>query len=155
VASVCQAPSAQCVDSADCTCASFGGRDYWFCTTELGTDDAMAHCQSVGMQLVRIDDAAENDWLVTTGAAAGVFEATGAIALIGANEREVEEQWAWPDGEVFWSGDSRGAPVNGLYSSWSNQHPGGAVTHCSAMVDNGLWVAVGCTTAKPFICQAG
>lgn len=151
--SVCQAPSGQCVDTAECTCASFGGNDYQLCTTELVTDDAMAHCQSLGMQLVRIDDAAENDWLATTATAAGLFSRVGDSALIGASDREVPEQWVWPDGEVFWSGTSNGAPVNGLYENWTNQHPTGGITNCSALLASGLWIAMGCASALPFICQ--
>lgn len=151
---VCQALSGQCTDSADCSCESFAGYDYWFCTTPLSADAAVGFCQSAGMQLVRIDDAAENAWLVTTGTAAGVFSGPNGFPLIGAADAEVDGDWAWPDGTVFWSGDSNGAAVNGLYSNWSSQSPsGGGVLNCAGILDTGLWQDLGCSSALTFICQ--
>ena len=150
---VCQALSGQCTDSAECSCATQAGHDYRFCTTPQVGDAAAAYCQSVGMQLVRVDDATENAWLETAGTTAGVFAGTNGFAWIGANDLAVSQEWAWPDGAVFWSGDSNGAAVNGLYTNWNIQSPNGGNSHCVGMLDTGLWQDLSCASEQPFICQ--
>jgi len=109
-------------------------------------DEATVACSSVGMQLVRIDSSAENDWISTS-------VNNGWIA---ATDSAVEGQWRWADGTLFWTGDKFGVPENGLFNAWKKNYPSGAPanTDC-ARIDSSskTWIDVFCGSTLPFICE--
>lgn len=143
-----------CVASTDCSCASHGGHEYWFCTGALAWAGAEALCESQSMQLVRIDSLQENDFLVSQGASSGVFGLNG-FAQIGANDRAVAGEWRWVDGELFWQGGPMGAAVAGAFSNWLASSPSASgVQQCSGLLDTGKWQVRSCTAVVPFICES-
>jgi hypothetical protein len=147
-------PTPACTDSADCTCAELAGHAYWFCTQHLYWNDAQSHCQTAGMDLVRIDSQAENDFLVDTGATRGVFTFNN-FAQIGASSQAQAGEWRWPDGTLLWQGGSNGDPVGGLYSNWDTMSPSGSgAARCSGILTSGIWQDRTCTGAEPFICES-
>lgn len=147
-------PTPACTDSADCTCAELAGHAYWFCTQHLYWNDAQAHCQTVGMDLVHVESQTENDFLVDAGATRGVFEFNN-FAQIGASSQAQAGEWRWPDGTLFWQGGSNGDPVGGLYSNWDTSSPSASgASRCSGILTSGIWQDRTCTGAEPFICES-
>jgi hypothetical protein len=147
-------PTAACSDSADCTCDELAGHTYWFCTQHLYWNDAQAHCRTAGMDLVRVDSQAENDFLVDAGTARGVFEFNN-FAQIGASSQAQAGEWRWPDGTLLWQGGSNGDPVGGLYSNWDTSSPSSSgASRCSGILTSGIWQDRTCTGAEPFICES-
>jgi hypothetical protein len=147
----CASATGTCMDTADCTCDTHGGHEYWFCRAPTLADAAPAVCSTVGMTLVRIDDAEENDWLLQQATAHGLH-AVSDIFLIGASKVNTDPDWVWPDGEAFWTGTSSGGPLNGLYSNWNSRAPRSQFD-CACMLDIGQWLDLGCGAAEPFVCE--
>jgi hypothetical protein len=143
-----------CQPTAECSCEERQGHAYWFCTTALTWTQAEAHCETAGMQLVRVDSQAENDFLVDRGTASGVFDLNG-FAQIGANDQAVPGEWRWVDGTQLWSGDATGSAVNGAFSNWLMGSPSvGGVKNCAGILLLGTWQERSCTAVVPFICES-
>ncbi len=144
-----------CADTADCTCDALDGHDYLFCRQSIGRDDANAYCQTNGMTLVRIDNATENNFVLTKGTAYSVFVTPQFFAYIGANDQAVVGEWRWVDGTLFWQGGTGGTLVPGTYANWDNKSPSTmSVQRCSGMLATGLWQDRSCTALTPFICES-
>jgi len=124
-------------------CSASGS--YVICPTGATHDVAVANCTSMGMQIIRVDSAAENDWLV----------ATVPNSWIGASDVTVEGEWRWQDGTLFWLGDDTGAPQAGLYDNWAFKSPAGSPSgaDCAKLNGTGAWVAVLCPTTAPYTCE--
>jgi hypothetical protein len=150
-AQVCTAPGGSCTDTADCTCDSYGGHDYWFCRLQERGDVSPTTCATVGMTLARVDDSYENDWLVQQGTTHGLY-AVSTLIVMGANQMNTAPDWVWPDGEPFWTGPKSGTPLNGLYNNWSSQAPRSSFA-CAAILQTGLWLDQSCGSAQPFVCE--
>jgi hypothetical protein len=146
---VCTTAGGSCSDTADCTCDSYGGHDYWFCNYASRGDEAPAACATAGMTLVRIDDVDENDWLVQTATNHGLYSIQDFV-FIGATR--LGENWVWPNGDAFWTGNSKGEPLNGLYNHWRVQAPRNSFD-CSVLFDDGWWHDLNCATLVAFICE--
>ena len=143
-----------CVTTADCACAADQTHSYWFCTQLVTAALAEAHCETQGMQLVRVDSSSENDFLLATGMQRGVF-ANNAYALIGANDVALDGDWRWRDDTLFWQGGPAGAAVGGLFSKWTASSPStNGVQHCAGILGVGTWQDRSCTAAEPFICES-
>lgn len=114
---------------AGCERASFEGRIYALCRDrKVPFPEARKDCEAMGMQLIRIDSAAEDAWIYRT-----FYEkpATpgpdGAQMWVGATDAGDEGQWRWlVGGDVFWRGEADGSQVGGLYSNWGRAHGLGA-----------------------------
>ena len=88
-----------------CDGVTYLGKGYMFCHAQVrqaSWPDAQADCVSRGMHLVRVDSAAENQWIIDTMVGAG---SNGGI-WIGANDRQTDGIWVWTDGVQFWQGAS-------------------------------------------------
>jgi hypothetical protein len=144
-----------CTGTVDCTCDTFNNHEYLFCRQSLTRDDANTYCQTNGMTLVRIDNATENDFVLTKATAYSVFVTPLFFGYIGANDQAVLGEWRWVDGALFWQGGTSGTLVQGMYASWDNKSPGTmSVQRCAGMLATGLWQDRSCTALNTFICES-
>ncbi|MGK7894503.1 MAG: lectin-like protein, partial [Xenococcus sp. (in: cyanobacteria)] len=90
------------------------GSAYLLTDSTMTWDEAQAQAQSLGGNLVTINDAAENQWLKDT------FGTTEAL-FIGLSDAETEGTWKWASGEVpNWV---LGQTNNGIYADWTPGEP--------------------------------
>lgn len=144
------------VCGAGCTGATYGGHAYACCTTPVAFDAAAADCASKSMLLVRVDDAAENQFLYDIAFANPANTSTAYWPWIGGHDIATPVEWMWADGTVFWTGRNNGSPVAGLYSNWASAAPTDASgTYCTTMQrgGNGTWVDRGCANVQPYFCE--
>jgi hypothetical protein len=135
----------------DCQTKTFGGHDYVFCNVNLAWGVARDNCASIGMFLVRVDDSAESQWVYDN-----VYDTPPRQGVwIGANDIAQEGEWRWPDGTLFWLGDSSGSAQNGAFVAWYPMQPSGQEPRdCGAMDGNTLgWYALDCTIPQPYACE--
>jgi hypothetical protein len=119
---------------AGCETRSYESSNYLVCTSEATWIAAEAACASVGMFLVRVDSAAENQWLFDT--AYEVNPLSDAL-WIGGSDAAVEGEWRWTDGTLFWLGTSTGAAQGGLFTNWYANHPSGNQANDCVVIDLG------------------
>lgn len=139
----------------DCQSQTYGGHSYVFCNVKLPWADARDSCASIGMQLVRVDDAAENDFL-----AANFYSSPPLQGMwLSASDSAVEGEWRWLNGDLFWLGDKAGTPQNGLYNAWyvGTQPVANMSTRDCALFDLGAdfgWYDSNCTVAAVYVCES-
>jgi hypothetical protein len=163
----CDALDNDCNDVADdgdpcapgCFAGEQAGTGYMFCGGLVTLAEAAATCAQTGMTLIRIDDAAENEWVRATAFADPVVAASPFFVL-GGSDAALADDWRWPDGEAFWSGDRNGSAVGGLYTNWADGEPndmgGGAGEACMGMGPDGTWSDIRCSgsgSEMPFGCE--
>jgi hypothetical protein len=131
------------------------GRGYLFChglNRRTSWFNSESECSQRGMHLVRIEDAAENQWIRDLATREGY---NGAI-WIGANDRRVEGSWQWTDGAEFWRGRVGGMAVGGLYSNWASNQPNNANGNedCVSMYQNtASWYDETCSNEHAYLCE--
>jgi len=111
------------------------GTDYCLCNSTRNWVAARAACQSVGLDLVRIDSLAEESFLT--------MRFTFRRYWIGATDVAVEGDFRWVDGTLFWTGGPTGAAVGGAYTNWLAGQPsdlgGTDVGDCALVETTGGW----------------
>jgi hypothetical protein len=139
-----------------CNTGMFGGHTYLLCKEDRSWHLANLGCTLLGMRLVRIDDAAENQWLFDN-----AFTELGrrSTVWIGATDEVVDGQWRWTDGALFWIGDDGGTAQNGLFTAWNQREPNNVsmAEHCAVIETNGStpeWYDYTCGFLGPFICES-
>jgi hypothetical protein len=133
-----------CVPDASCSCETFAGHDYRFCSILTTRDAGLAACQSANLVLIRIDSAEENAWLLQQFTDHGMFMGVGTpIVLLGGNDLEGAGMWRWDDGTLFWDG----APVDDLYTNWSSP-PKPSQSDCLGMTADGQWASRSCDSGN-------
>ncbi|MDH5672087.1 MAG: hypothetical protein OEZ06_08055 [Myxococcales bacterium] len=138
-----------CVPDTNCLRAAHGGHVYFFCQNARTWADARSHCaaQLLG-ELVRIDDAAENDFVRSN---------LVATSWIGASDSTTEGQWRWnQDDAQFWMGTSSGGAVSGLYNNWNAGEPNDSGGEdCAQMYGDGtgVWNDQPCGDSFDFVCE--
>jgi hypothetical protein len=141
----------------NCTTTTYGGRSYAACSDMRDWVSAAFLCTSLGMRLVRIDDAAEETF--AENAASPLVNGNGA-AWLGASDLLVSEDWAWVDGTVFFRGlqNNGGAPVDGRYNNFGGLDPNhaGPGERCVAFRprQRGFWYDYTCSDNYPYLCEA-
>jgi hypothetical protein len=141
----------------DCVTAGFNGKTYLMCAPELTWVAARDECASVGMELARADDAAENQWLFDN---AYDLDVPSDGLWIGGSDAAVEGEWRWPDGTLFWLGDSNGTGQGGLYTNFYANHPGGNSLNDCLVIDLGIdtmpgWYSDRCNAGtNVFACES-
>jgi hypothetical protein len=142
-----------------CVGVTYLGKGYMYCYTQprrATWPDAEADCERQGMHLVRIDDAAENQWIIdlTTGLGytSGIW--------IGANDRQTDGVWVWMDGVQFWQGTGNaGGPVAGLYNDWGIGQPNNNAVGGEACAElepgtPSIWNDLGCDSfMRAYLCE--
>lgn len=115
---------------------------YVVCASILDFAAAQAICEAQGRQLLRIDDADEND------AVTKLARALGPYVWIGAKKEG--DAFEWLDGTVFYDGGA----VRGVYSNLvpppSDED---ATLRCVQLEDSGVWTAAHCTDTQQFVCE--
>jgi hypothetical protein len=135
-----------------CTAASFNGHRYLLCQTSLTQPDAAAQCAANGMRLAKVEDAAENQWIVQT-LAGPVLPVDSGVNWIwlGGSDAVTEGSWLWPDGTLFY----QGGPVGGLFTNWGQAEPNDARggEDCLAVRISYRWTDLDCTELHHFCCE--
>ncbi len=131
---------------AMCRARLHDNHSYMFCDSAVSATDAALACAAQGMQVIKIDDAAENSFVVQT---------LSSYTWIGGSDAAVEGEWRWPDGELFWTGDQQGMAPSGVYQNFGNADPNdiGGGEDCAAINTSGYWADYSCDTAYPFVCE--
>jgi hypothetical protein len=124
-----------------CPTAGYDGHFYAFCQDHRTWPDALAACQSIGMSLLSIDDAAEDDWVY------GVEDGLSTEkAWMGLTDQAVEGTFVWANGD----------PVT--YLNWHAGEPNGSTTENCGQInryspDHG-WNDEPCDFTLHFICES-
>lgn len=134
-----------CVPDASCSCDVFQGHEYRFCGVLTTREAGSAACQSSNMVLTRVDSADENAWLLQRFIDHDMFIGTGGpIVIMDGNDIQVEGEWRWDDGTLFW--DSGGA-VGDFYTNWAFP-PKAGQGDCVGMMSSGLWEDRSCSSGN-------
>ena len=138
-----------------CPTATFGGHDYAFCAGPVAWADAANDCATRGMRLARIDDAAENSWMVSNAFAGIASTSSNYWSWIGGSDQAVVGEWRWADGALFWLGGSNGSVQGGLYVNWVAGSPTstGMATDCAILQHAGFWTDFDCTRLERYVCE--
>lgn len=139
----------------DCMAHTYGTHDYLFCNVKVTWAQARDNCASIGMVLTRVDDAGEDQFLSDNGYVSPPITSM----WIGASDGEVEGEWRWVDGDLFWLGDKGGTVQNGLYAGW---YPGLQPSAQKAERDCAVhevgstagWYDSDCTFSKEYVCES-
>jgi hypothetical protein len=141
-----------CTNTTECSCASYNGHSYRFCTTALSWSAAETQCEIATMRLARVDDLFENAWIRSTADAHAMGE-----SWIGVEDPMKTLHWQWPDGTQFWTGAASGSAVGGLYNDWDPGSPtGNSARNCASMTStasSSRWHDRPCTTRLPYVCE--
>ena len=128
-------------DGCDCVLRNAGGRQYRFCTRARTWDEARTHCQSLGLDLVIVNNARENTYLSTEAS-----RIRGGSFWIGHGDLVSEgtfrgwDNVARPPDNAFWNG---GEP-----NDW------GGNEDCAELIGGQpLWNDLDCAAALPSICE--
>ena len=135
-----------------CSGTIFEGHAYMFCPRVLPFYEAEAVCASKGMHLVRIDSAAERDYVGSE----MIRRQIGAFPWIGATDRGNVGIWRWLDGTIFWRGGAGGSAEGGAYTSWATGQPSdGGQDHSQRCVQqvSGGWNDLTCGIREYFVCE--
>ena len=138
------------------TCSSFAQTpsSYVVCPEPLDYQAAAFDCMRRGATLAAIGSQPENDFVATNG---------GNVAnddLWLGGTRDDSYVWRWPDGTVFWRGETDGAAENGSFVSWFPGEPNDASTvttdpeRCLALrVNRTAWNDRACSLQLPYVCE--
>jgi hypothetical protein len=122
-----------------CKAASYDGHRYAFCGVAASAEAARLQCEALGMALVGIESAGENEFVTTT--------AEG-DSWLGGSDHEQQQHWVWAgSGVVFWNeGPVQGAYENFLPNNPNNNGPGGATEDCLVLFpgSEGQWNDLTC-----------
>jgi Zn-dependent metalloprotease len=130
--------------TAHCRYETRAGHGYWFCDDAVTFAAARDACQSVGMTLAKVDDAAEDSF---------VLEKAAGTTWLGGGDVATEGTWTWLlDGSPFWANQ----PVAGRYANWKKGEPAGE-TSANCLVaqkpGGGTWAAAHCEDLNRFVCE--
>jgi hypothetical protein len=133
----------------ECAGYSYGPHTFVFCQRPYSYNEAVALCTSMQMSLVRIDDAAENEWLLAiafpTGAEPPIW--------IGTDDLSTAGEFFWPNGTQLWTGGATGHAVGGAYTNWQNGAPRD-MGNCVYLGSGGTWFATKCTAGLRALCES-
>ncbi len=137
-------PSSPEVCPLDCEWdKSFENRLYLFCWSPMQSwTDASAICESQLMRMVRLDSAAEQDYVLAWH--------QPDHAWLGGTDIDDYGTWKWQDGEVFWDGTPR------LYEDWGLSEPNNMSGNAHCLILDGIsnyWNDYECPVERPFTCE--
>lgn len=139
----------------NCQSKPFNGKTYLLCSPQLTWSAARSSCTSIGMDLVRVNDSAENQWLRDS--AQNLSPPSDGL-WIGAKETLLEGAWDWTDGTLFWLGGLLGISQGGAYTNWQFGQPSGLLNDCGVLdlgAVTGTWYSELCTLqTKAYACES-
>ena len=127
-----------------CSEAEYGGHSYVFCDFSLTRSEAQDECIDMGLLLVEISDAAENQWVIELS-----LERVAGNIWLGLKKSDAGN-WYWP---------SRESPP---YRTWDPGEPNDAtgVENCAEMYLGGIeewqlgkWNDTSCGLERRFVCE--
>ena len=133
-----------------CTGHVYQGAGYMVCNASLTYAEAGTACLMQTMRLVRIDNAAENAFVLS------LLKPITLYGYIGGTDADKARTFKWPDGEIVWT---NGAAVAGVYQNFSSNEPGTmSGANCLQMTRGssppaGTWSDTPCTEKQPFVCE--
>jgi hypothetical protein len=137
-----------------CVSAVFNGHTYWFCNNVRNWSTARSKCEAVGLNLARIDTAAENDF-IRTQMTFGFWNK----AWIGGSDTVTEGTWRWTfNNSRFWTGVGAplGTPFPGMFSNWAALQPDNFINQdCAQIKNDGFWTDDSCSGLERYICESG
>ena len=143
--------SSDCIP-ADCHERTYNsnGLDYWFCTDHVNWFTAQGICALNGGNLVTVNDASENAWLISTGESIYTF-ANGARWWLGFHDNHQENSFEWISRQSI------------SYTNWHSGEPnnnyGQSNENCSVLFWNSStsgWNDMPCAEAsapQSYICK--
>lgn len=138
-----------------CDQGTYGGHDYLLCEELRTWGDASEGCLAVGMRLVRVDDADEDEWLFMN---ANTPQGSTSEVWLGATDQAVEGEWRWSDGDLFWVGDQAGTAQDALFAGWYFREPNNVDTENCAVLDTKSvepeWYDYSCELVMPYVCES-
>ena len=145
---VCDTLDNDCSGDADdgglcpCDVEYYLGEPYMVCSAPLEWAPARTECLTYGYDLVAINDAAENSWIVSTATAAG-FTSDSHFTWMGFNDRSSEGSWVWSSGDAV------------TYTNWNSGEPNDSSGEdCGHLWSSGKWNDIPCTGyTTPYICE--
>lgn len=131
-----------------CVAAGYLGHEYQYCDAAVSFIDATALCASLGMHLVRIDDAGEQAFVEGLRVSDEVW--------IGASDQAVQNEWRWADGTLFYmDAMGGGSAVGGAYVHWGAAEPNGAAReNCGVLSRSGFWIDFPCDLTGATFCES-
>lgn len=141
---------------AGCVLKSHAEHIYYFCSAMKTWSEAHNSCTQAGLYLVRIDDAAENNF---------IYSNITQDHWIGASDSWTEGVWVWTvDGQPFWisnpgypnTGGAQHPGAQGLFVNWAPQEPDdGNNSDCGRITasDNGGWRDKECFNLFSYVCE--
>ncbi len=128
----------------NCTDDRYGDHFYAFCTEELDWVGAQEVCEEAGMNLLTVNDSAEEEW--AQGLAVS-YDGEGYGWWMGLNDRENEGEFVWVSGEAV------------TYTNWDGGEPNDANggEDCASLlhwdVYDYQWNDLPCDVTIPFVCE--
>jgi len=152
-AEICDGLDNDCDDTPDqdatcpdgCSAVNYESHIYVHCSQPASWPAARDICIGIGLSLIRIDSASENDLVALPGFVP---------CWIGGTDSGAEGTWSWTDGTQFWDGGETGGPVGALYNDWAAGEPDNSPigANCAMLSDLG-WEDALCSGTKNFICR--
>jgi hypothetical protein len=118
---------------SDCDYLAYNKHGYWFCRPSRDWADAQLRCEAVGMHLATIEDAAENNFVLS------MIEGD---TYIGLSDTVTEGTFEWVDGSSL------------AYTDWDTDQPNDSGNQdCVEMNLTGAWNDETCSIGQYFICE--
>jgi len=137
-----------------CSFTDSASSRYIVCAAPLAHAAASEDCRLRGAHLAAIQSAEENEFI-----GAAVFAQVTTNVWIGGS-RSDDLVWSWPDGSVFWRGDSSGSSENGAFALWQAGEPNDSSTvttdpeRCLVLtIGNIDWNDRSCSLSLPYVCE--
>jgi len=128
---------------SECGEEEYGDHTYRYCSADTVWSDAQASCESIGMNLVTINDADEESWIMTT---ALTYVSTGYGWWCGYNDIETEGSFVWSSGE------------SASYTHWDSGEPNDSSGEdCTSFLHWDIsvyaWNDLSCSITIPYVCE--
>ncbi|MDQ3031632.1 MAG: C-type lectin domain-containing protein [Myxococcota bacterium] len=139
-------PPGTCAPS--CVGVTLRGTDYAVCSTVETWSEARARCTTMGMDLVRIDDAEEHAFVILVRASSSCW--------IGATDAALQDDWRWTIGDTLFYRDAPGggAAVGGMFERFGSAEPNGGKREDCGMVEmSEFWIDAPCTRTVTSVCE--